>query len=160
MQSGVKELSHIQPGSPRPIGNWDDLADWLCQSFDALDTADVSDVGPRGARPRDIDDHMPCAQVMALEGGVLLRLSTAPMAVPLLRSHSVDKVTLDVWRRGKTFDDCTFGFVVTADLEFLASACVNWFRDRHGFHFTDLGCELLEAVSLQGPRGIPPSERS
>lgn len=152
-------MSHIQPGSPRQIDDWDDVANWLRQSFDALDTADLFDVGPRGARLQDIDDHIPCAQAMALDGGVLLRLSTTPMGVPLLHSHSVDKVTLDVWHRGKTFDDCTFGFVVSSDLELLSSACVNWFRDKHRLHFTELGCELVQAVSLQGPRGIPPSER-
>jgi hypothetical protein len=152
-------VSHIQPGSPCQIDNWEDVADWLGQSFDALETADVFEVGPRDARPQDTNNHIPCAQAMALDGGILLRLSTALMETPLLRSHSVDKVTLDVWRRGRTFGDCTFGFVVSADLEFLASACVNWFRDKHQLHHTELGCELTEAVSLQGPRGIPPSER-
>lgn len=155
-----RELSHIQPGAPRNIDSWVDAANWLVESFAALDTADVFEIGPRGVGPageQAVD--IPCAQTMALDGGVLLRLSTTPMGVPLLRDHSVEKVTLDVWRRGKTFDDCTFGFIVSADLEFLASACVNWFRYRHQLHFTDLGCELLEAVSLQGPRGVPPSER-
>lgn len=142
-------MSHIEPGPPRPIASWDDAADWLTESFDALDVGDVFDLGPRNAAVDDPDVETPCAQAIALHGGILLRLSTTFMAIPALRDHSIDHVALDVWHHDDTFDDCTFGFIVSADTEFLAATCGNWFRDAHGLDFAELGCELVTAVSLE-----------
>lgn len=143
-------MSRIDPGPLRPIASWDGFAKWLAESFDNLETADVFDIGPMDALVGDVDVETPCAQAIALDGGVLLRLSTTQLGVPPLLGHFIDDVALDVWHHGEVFDDCTFGFIVSTDVEFLALTCVSWFRDAHRLQFTELGCELVPSVSLQG----------
>ena len=151
-------MSHLGSSQPLPIRNWDDFAEWVAKSLACLDRGDVFEIGPRNFEAGN-EASIPCAQAVALQGAILLRLSTAPMGIPLLDSLSSEHVTLDVWHRSGLFEDCTFGHIVSADLDLLGQACVAWFRARCGMRLADLGCDLLSAKSLGGPRGIPPSER-
>lgn len=152
-------MSHMQPGRRRPIADWDDLATWLAESFGSLEIGDVFDLGSNTQWLDADESYVPCAQGVALDSAILLRLSTTLMGVPILRDLSTDGITLEVWHHGRTFADCTFGHIVSADHKLLASTCVVWFRDKHRAELASLGCELRSAVSLRGPRGIPPSER-
>lgn len=80
---------------------------------------------------------------------VMLRLSITYMEVPLLSSYSTTRVALDTWSDGAIFDDCTAGYIVSADYRTLAEACVTWFRDRQEIDLDELGCEHHRARSLR-----------
>ena len=151
-------MSHVGSGQPLPITDWEDFAAWVAQSLGSLDRGDLFELGPR-CTETDAVSSIPCAQAIALEGAILLRLSTTIMGIPLLNSLSCERITLDVWHRSDLFDDCTFGHIVSADLGLLAQACVTWFRDKGDMDLASLGCDMRPAKSLTGPRGIPPSER-
>lgn len=156
-------MCELEPVGHSNVTSWQEMAAWLAQTFEGIETGDIFSLGPRLVVrffPMDDDEFEPCAQVLRLEDAVFLRLSTLPLGAPLLSSYGTRNVRPDVWHRPGRFEDrCTFGWIVSRDWELMAETCVNWFRDRHRMKLHQLGCRIHTATSLAGPRGIPPSER-
>ena len=145
--------------------SWDSFKVWLVSCLNSLDLADIFEVGPQ--EPPSIENSftVPSMQAIALPNGrVLLRLSTRPMASPLLRSYETSDVELDTWHDPALFADRSEGWIVSADLELLAESAVVWFRDRNALDLGELGCEHREGVDLPvaplpAPRPCRSSER-
>lgn len=143
-------MSDLIEGQTWDIDGWDGMAEWLEVSCGELDVGDVLSIGPSDPVAFEVE-VVPNAQFQKLEGEVAwLRLSTTVMDTPLLSDLTSDGLLLDSWHPGNDFDDCTDGFIVSANLRLLADACVTWFRDRHGFEIEDLGCHHDRARSLRG----------
>ena len=146
-------MSELLEGYNWNLEGWGGMARWIEVSCGALDVGDVLSIGPGGHFVYEDDDGselVPNAQLQKLHDEVVwLRLSTTFMATPLLSDLSSDGLTLDEWRAGDVFDDCTDGFIVSADFQMLADACVSWFRDRQELRLDELGCHHERARSLK-----------
>lgn len=147
-------MSELLEGCNWNLEGWDGMARWLEVSCGALDVGDVLSIGPGGHVVYEDDDGnelVPNAQLQKLHDEVVwLRLSTTFMSAPLLSNLSSDGLELDSWRAGDLFDDCTDGFIISADFRMLADACVSWFRDRQELRLDELGCHHERARSLRG----------
>jgi hypothetical protein len=146
-------MSELLEGHNWNLEGWDGMSKWLAVSCGALDIGDVLSIGPGGHFVYEDDDGteiVPNAQLQKLHDDVVwLRLSTTFMGVPLLADLSSDGLELDKWRDGDLFDDCTDRFIVSANFQMLADACVSWFRDRQGLGIDELGCHHDRARSLR-----------
>ena len=146
-------MSELLEGHTWNLEGWDGMAKWLEVSCGALDVGDVLSIGPNDHIIYEDDDGnevVPNAQLQKLHDEVVwLRLSTTFMHAPLLSDFSSEGVVRDEWRGGDLFDDCTDGFIVSADFRTLAHACVSWFRDRQEVRLDELGCHHERARSLR-----------
>ena len=115
----------------RPINGWFDMADWLIGNLDAMRVGCILELGPSDTFVTSNDQEVVCAQIQALHNGVFwLRLSEVVLDAPLLADFSTEGLPLDVWRYDDLFEDCTHGYVFSADKQMIAQACVTWFRNR------------------------------
>lgn len=146
-------MSEMLRGQTWNVEGWDGMARWLEVSCGALDVGDVLSIGPASHFVYETDDGneiVPNAQLQKLQDEIVwCRLSTTFMSAPLLSDLSSDGLALNVWRDGDVYDDCTDGFIVSADFRMLADACVSWFRDRQELRLDELGCHHQRAYSLR-----------
>ena len=143
----------------KPIKGWDDFVTWLVENFGAMTVGSLFEIGQRGIVVYAADDPVVCAQIVKLEDDVLwLRLSDEMLGTPLLANHSAGLLPLDVWQREDTFEDCTEGFLFSADHRLVAEACASWFRDRRGYDVPDTldcGYETVDRLPRNGQRKPP-----
>ena len=146
-------MSELLEGYQWNLEGWDGMTKWLAVSCGALDVGDVLSIGPSTHIVYEDDDGnelVPNAQFQKLQDEVVwLRRSTTFMYAPLLSDLSTAGLSLDEWRDGRLFDDCTDGYIASADFRVLAEACVSWFRDRQEIDLEDLGCHHDRARSLR-----------
>ncbi|WP_235578945.1 MULTISPECIES: hypothetical protein [unclassified Rhodococcus (in: high G+C Gram-positive bacteria)] len=140
-------------GTTFPVDAWDATANWLVESMIGNPVGLIVDLGPSNYDP-DVDDEVINAQLHKLDDGVVMvRRSRTVLEQRRLLDHSVDGLTLDTWHHDDLFDDCTDGYLFTADLRLAAQACTAWFRDHGGVDSLDhLGCSYSMPDTLPHTR--------